>query len=192
MSRRTEERRVELLEKCFDCFCENGLEDTGMKKLSAACGISTGNFFATYFHNKDEIIIESTAYCMEKVEDDFMARVPQDIEGLEAFIREMPYITEQEHGKKYRFMYQVYCSPKYHRYGKEFFNGVTERYARYAAELAPKLGMPEEVVTPLIFIFVRACVHYAMFGNKEYLKPQVDLLLMMIQELKAKYAAVEG
>ncbi|MCD8045071.1 MAG: TetR/AcrR family transcriptional regulator [Clostridiales bacterium] len=183
-----EERTIALLEKCFDCFCENGLEDTGMKKLAAACDISGGNFFNTYFRTKDEIVIRATAHCMTKVEDDFMSRAPQSMDEVEQFIREMPYITEREHGKKYRFMYQVYCSPKYREQGEEFFDGATKRYAEYAAKLAPKLGMPQEVITPLIFIFVRACVHYAMFRNEDYLKPQIELILMMIGELKEKYS----
>ena len=47
--------------------------------------------------------------------------------------------------------------------GKQFFEGVNQRYAEYAKKLETQLGIPADVLTPLIFIFVRACVHYAMF-----------------------------
>ena len=62
-------RKCEMMEKCFECYAENGLTGTGIKALAAACGCTTGNLYS-YFNSVDELIIESTAYCMEKVEDE--------------------------------------------------------------------------------------------------------------------------
>ena len=80
--------------------------------LADACGVTNGNLLY-YFGSKDNIVIESTAHCMAKVEDDFMARAPTSFADIERFLREMPYVTAKLHGAKYRFMYQVYASPKY-------------------------------------------------------------------------------
>lgn len=68
-------RKREMMEKCFDCYAENGLTGTGIKALADACGCTKANLYS-YFKNLDELIIESTAYCMEKVEDDFMEMAP--------------------------------------------------------------------------------------------------------------------
>ena len=57
-------------------------------------------------------------------------------------MKEISYWTAEKHGEKYRFMYQVYTSPKYREYGKKFFKGVTERYTEYAKSLEPKIGIP--------------------------------------------------
>ena len=65
---------------------------------------------------------------------------------------------------------------EYIEHGKKFFEGVNARYTAYAKELEPKLGIPYTVITPLIFIFVRACVHYAMFEDEYYLKSQMEVL----------------
>ena len=73
-------RKREMMEKCFECYAENGLTGTGIKALAAACGCTTGNLYS-YFSSVDELIIESTAYCMEKVEDDFMEMAPNRPEG---------------------------------------------------------------------------------------------------------------
>ena len=35
--------------------------------------------------------------------------------------------------------------------------------------LEPKLGIPYEKLTPLIFILIRACVHYALFEDEFYM-----------------------
>ncbi len=184
--RQHNERKTEIMERCFECYAENGFTGTGIKALAAACGCTTGNLYA-YSKNLDELIIESTAHCMAKVEDDFMAKAPTDAKDVMRFIEEIPYWTAKKHGKKYRLMYQVYTHPKYIEYGKKFFKGVDKRYTEYAKLLEPKLGIPCDVLTPLIFILVRACVHYAMFEDEYYLKSQTEILKQTVGLFADKY-----
>ena len=183
---RHDKKKTEYMEKCFECYAENGLTGTGIKALANACGCTPANLYL-YFDNLDDLIIQSTAYCMSKVEEDFMKKAPSDPKDAMRFIEEIPYWTAREHGKKYRLMYQVYTHPKYIEYGKKFFVGVNERYTEYAKILEPKIGIPYTVITPLIFIFVRACVHYAMFENEEYLRAQMDVLKQGVNLFIDKY-----
>ncbi|MGN0515938.1 TetR/AcrR family transcriptional regulator [Eubacterium sp.] len=178
--------KVALMEKCFDGFTELGLHGTGIRSLAKHCGYNTSMIY-TYFENLDDLIIQSTEHCMSKVEDEFMAKAPTDAEDLWRFIDEIPYWTAKNHGKKYRLMYQVYTHPKYREYGKEFFKGVDERYTEYAKSLEPKLGIPHEKLTPLIFILIRACVHYALFEDEFYLKSQIAVLKETLELFVAKY-----
>lgn len=178
------ERRVEFLETCFDVFSENGLENTSLKMLADACGVTNGNLLY-YFGDKDGIITEATAYCMAKVEDDFMANAPKDFEDVERFLREMPYLTAKLHGAKYRFMYQVYASPKYRDYGKRFFKGVNLRYRKYAEQLSPKLGLPAELIQGITYILVRACVQYALFEDEDYLQLQINAIRAALKGIDA-------
>ena len=180
-------RKQELMEKCFECFAENGLCGVGIRALAQHCGCNVAVFY-NYFTDLDDLIVQSTEYCMSKVEDDFMAKAPTDIEGLWRFIDEIPYWTAEKHGKKYRLMYQVYTHPKYIEHGKKFFEGVNERYTEYAKQLEPKIGIPHTVITPLIFIFVRACVHYAMFEDEYYLKSQMEVLKQTVSLFIEKYS----
>lgn len=85
-------RKREMMEKCFECYAENGLTGTGIKALADACGCTKANLYS-YFKNLDELIIESTAYCMEKVEDDFMEMAPTDPKDVVRFVKEVPYWT---------------------------------------------------------------------------------------------------
>ena len=174
------------MEKCFECYAENGLAGTGIKALAKACNCTTGNLYC-YFNNLDGLIIESTAYCMTKVEDDFMRKAPVDPKDVMRFIDEIPYWTAKKHGKKYRLMYQIYTHPKYIEHGKKFFDGVNERYTAYAKLLEPKIGIPYTTITPMIFIFVRACVHYAMFEDEYYLKTQMEVLKQGVNLFTDKY-----
>ena len=177
---RNMERAKELLEICFNVFCENGLENTGMQKLADACKITKAGLIY-YFGSKDQLVVEATAYCMAEVEDDFMAKAPVNFEDIERFLREMPYLTAKLHGKKYRFMYQVYASPKYLTQGQEFFKGVNLRYHKYAELLSGKLQMPVDYIQGMIYIFVRACVHYALFEDEEYLNLQLNAIRTSLQ-----------
>lgn len=175
-----EQKKEELMVKCYECYAENGLIGTNIKTLAKACGVASGNIY-NYFSSLDELIIESTEYCMSKVENEFMAKAPKNVSEIEKFIDEIPYWTAKEHGTKYRLMYQIYTHPKYIKYGKKFFAGVNERYTEYAKLLEPKIGLPHTTIVAFIFIFVRACVHYALFEDEYYLKSQIRVLKKMIE-----------
>lgn len=177
-------KKVELMEKCYDCFAENGLQGTGIRALGKYCGCNPALLY-TYFDNLDDLIVQSTEHCMSKVEDDFMAIAPRDAGDIERFVDEVPYWTAEKHGKKYRLMYQVYTHPKYLEYGKRFFEGVNRRYSKYADALAGKLGIPADTLRPLIFVFVRATTHYALFEDEFYLKEQMRLLKQVVRTLAA-------
>lgn len=175
-----ESRKAELMEKCFECYAENGLSGVGIRTLGEYCGTNPANLY-TYFKDVDDLIIQSTEYCMTKVEDDFMEVAPKRLSDIERFIDEVPYWTAETHGKKYRLMYQVYTHPKYREHGKKFFEGVNRRYAEHANELSDKIGIPADILRAMIFTFIRASVHYSLFEDDLYLKEQLKLLKMCIK-----------
>ena len=80
-----EKKKKEIMEKCFECYCDNGLRNTGIKELGKYCGMTSANLYS-YFNNVDELIIQSTAYCMTKVEDDFMELSPKNPQDIMRFI----------------------------------------------------------------------------------------------------------
>ena len=83
-------------------------------------------------------------------------------------------------------LFDQYCET-YIEHGKKFFEGVNERYTEYAKLLEPKIGIPYTIITPLIFTFVRACVHYAMFEDEYYLKTQMEVLKQGVALFADKY-----
>lgn len=182
-----QQKKIEIMEKCYECYAEHGLSGVGIKTAAKYCGYSAANLY-TYFKDLDDLIVQSTEYCMSKVEDDFMARAPKDGADIIRFIDEIPYWTAQTHGKKYRLMYQIYTHPRYREYGQKFFSGVDKRYTEYARQLESKLGIPGEKLTPMIFILIRASVHYALFEDEFYLKSQLDVLKEALELFIEKYS----
>ena len=90
-------KEIEIMETCFDCYAENGFTSVGVKAIAKACGCSSGSLYQ-YFDNLDDLIVKSTEYCMSKVEDEFMAKAPTDVEDLWRFIDEIPYWTAKNTG----------------------------------------------------------------------------------------------
>lgn len=179
-------KQIEIMENSFACYAENGLSSVGIKAIAKACDCSVATLYL-YFDNLDDLIVKSTEHCMSKVEDEFMAKAPTDVEDLWRFMDEIPYWKAKKHGKKYRLMYQIYTHPKYREYGQKFFKGVDERYTEYAKSLEDKLGIPYEKLTPLIFILIRACVHYALFEDEFYMKSQIETLKETLELFAMKY-----
>ena len=89
ISQQHDMKRQEMMEKCFACYAENGLTGTGTQALAEACGCTKANLYV-YFKNLDELIIDSTAYCMSKVEDDFLTMAPTDPKMCCGFLRKFP------------------------------------------------------------------------------------------------------
>ena len=100
------EKRIAYLETCFNVFCENGLENTGLKMLADACGVSNANLLY-YFGDKDSIITEATAHCMAKVEDDFMEQAPKDMADIKRFFFRRDPVLD---GEKTRQEISLYVS----------------------------------------------------------------------------------
>lgn len=119
---------------CFECFSEKGLHGTGLSTVAKYAGVSKATLYI-YFTDLDDLITESTSYCMTKIEDKFISKAPKSIDEVNKFIDEIPYWTAKTHGKKYRLMYQIYTHPKYIEHGKEFFKGVSKRYYEYGKTL---------------------------------------------------------
>lgn len=180
-------KKEELMEKCFECYADYGLSSVGVRGLAKACCVSPSVLY-TYFDSVDDLIVQSTEYCMAKVEDDFMAKAPTCPEEALRYVQEIPYWTAREHGKKYRLMYQVYTHPKYMEQGRRFFEGVDRRYAEYAKILEPKLGIPQQDILGMTLILVRASVHYALFEDEVYLKFQISILLKSVRYFLEKGA----
>lgn len=175
-----------VMESCFNCFAENGLHGTGIAALSQYCHLSKTAFYI-YFHDVDDLITQCTAYVMSKVVMDFVNKVPTNPLEVRHFFEELPYRNRDEHGAKYRVMYQVYTHPKYIRAGKEFLESLNPYYEQYAARMESMMYIPREKLVSLFRIYMRICVNFAIFENEEELKQEMAVLEEGFMLLRAKY-----
>ena len=68
---------------------------------------------------------------------------------------------------------------------------MSVRYHQYAEMLSGKLGMPVDFIQGMIYIFVRACVHYAIFEDEEYLNLQLNAIRTSLKLFVNEYRTKE-
>ena len=52
---------IEIMEKCFDCYAENGLAAVGVKAIADACGCNVASLYQ-YFDNLDDLIVNAILF----------------------------------------------------------------------------------------------------------------------------------
>lgn len=169
------ERRTTFLETCFDTFCKSGLENTSLQMLAEACGVTNGALLY-YFGSKDNIIIESTAHCMAKVEDDFMAQAPTSFADIERFLREMPYLTAKLPRGKIPLYVSGICKSKVPGMRQGIFQRRKYKVSQLCRTAFRQTGMPADFIQGMTYLFVRACVHFALFEDEDYLQLQLNAI----------------
>lgn len=170
-----DQRREQIMKTCFNCYAENGLSVIGIKTVAEACGCTSGSLY-TYFENLDDLIIQSTAYCMGKIADDFMKQRPKNREDLPRFIETLPRWAARKYAPQLRLLHQIYTLPKYAQEGRKFFDDVNLRYGKYATSLSKKLDIPVGDLLPLVIMLVRVSVQFALFGDEYTLVIQLETL----------------
>ena len=189
-----QKKKIDIMEKCFEQFYETGLRDTGIKDLAKACGMTAPNFYS-YFDNLDQLIIESTEYCMIKIENELLEMAPKTKEDIQPFIDKILVPSRDFHSKEYRFMYQVFMSPAFLEHGKKFRARQFQRYRKYAEELEPTLGVPWDMTIVWILSLEQALIQYALFENSTmYVLQKISLEKMaqsMLSEKGPKHPAAK-
>lgn len=180
------ERKIEIMKKCFDCLSENGLAETSVRKLAKAAGISAGNIY-TYFDSVDDLIIETTNYCAQLIDDDFLKILPNNFENLKEELLNVDYSKLKRNSKKYRFVMNVYISPKYHDSCLKLFKRTDERYDNYTKSVESKIGLPHEVVQPLFFTYANACLYYTLFEDSEHFMKEIEFIAETTEMMREKY-----
>ena len=54
-------KQIDIMEKCFDCYAENGFASVGVKAIADACGCNVASLYQ-YFDNLDDLIVHATEY----------------------------------------------------------------------------------------------------------------------------------
>lgn len=177
-----EQKRRELLEKCFELFVQKGLENTSLNELAVYCKMHKVTFY-NYLNSKDEIVIDSAKQYMEKVDNMFFK------------IFETPYPTLKEalqHGfdiiaaekNKFKYIYQVVSSPKYGEKSRYELTNVYMRYMDYSKELAKIYNIDHEDFRPYFLLYIATIHDYCLWENTDMVKEKLDFIYSSVNDLK--------
>lgn len=174
-----QERKKELLVKCFELMAEKGLENTGMRDLCRACELSTNNSLYHYFGKKDTIVVEAVVAGLERIEKAFFESAVDETVDLSDFLHGMPALMEK-YQDGIALIYQVAVSPRYRDDIAPYIQLLPEHYDEYTLLLAKKLGCSADALKPLVYLLVAVNTKYMLFRDDVSHKVQISYIIDQI------------
>jgi len=181
-----EQKRQELLEKCFELFVQKGLENTSLNELAAYCNMHKVTFY-TYINSKDEIVIDSAKQYMEKVDQMFFKIFENPEKTLKETLK-LGFELIARDKNKFKYIYQVISSPKYGEQSRYELTKVYMKYMDYSKELARIYNVDHAEFRPYFLLYIATIHDYCLWENSEMVKEKLDCIYSKISELECKEA----
>ena len=91
----------------------------------------------------------------------------------------------EEHREALRFIYQLACSPVYGDIIRKRCDDLEPVYHEYAISISKALDLSVDITLPLVYLFVSAVMDYAIWGDREKTRDQLDYIYRRFVEGKA-------
>ena len=177
----------EFLEPSFNYLVKSGLENTSVRDLCKAMGVSSGSVYY-WFEDKDDVYIKAVKYGITRVADELFKVAFDKMQNPKLF-----FDTFLEEIDKYklelRLIFQVTTSPVYGDRMREKAEDFKLAYEKYIEKLAVMLGCEPELLTPVIYMLISILVDYVVWEDCEVSKLQLeDLYETMKRKLEGAYS----
>lgn len=166
--------KYEVLKTSFEYLVQNGLENTSVRDLCKAVGISSGSLYY-WFDGKDDIYISVAQYGLARVAEVLFDFAFGTIQNLEKFFEESLDAIDKVK-MELRFIYQVAASPVYGERMRLKADALHVSYSRYVSELSKKLGCTEEILRPVVFMYISVILDYVVWEDKSVSQMQLKYL----------------
>ncbi|MBQ4631584.1 MAG: TetR/AcrR family transcriptional regulator [Clostridia bacterium] len=167
------------LEPSFEYLVENGLENTSIRDLCKAMGVSSGSVYY-WFVSKDDVYISAVKYGLSKIVNELFTIAFERMGNLEYFFD--TFLDEvDKYKKEFRLVFQVTSSPVY---GERMRNKAEEfkfMYEKYISMLSEMLGCDTKFMTSVVYMIMALLVDYVMWEDLPTSKMQLDSLYKMMK-----------
>lgn len=170
----TRDIKDELMEKAFDFFAKNGLENTSLRDLCKGIGVSSGSMYY-WFDNKEDIIISTAKYALSHSVDDVFKVAFDGMTDFADFVDRV-FKAVEAYIPKMKFIYQVATSPKYGECLRQRANELYAGYEVYAKMLADMIGTGVDTMRPVVYMFMSILLHYIIWNDLDVAKMQAEAL----------------
>lgn len=183
-----EQKRKDIKEKlvstAFEYLVENGLENSSIRDLCKAIGISTGSLYY-WFDSKESIYIAAVKYGINMVSSELFKYAFDTIHSPRNFFK--GYITEiDKYKKEFRLILQVASSPVYGETVRKSSFAFKDVYDKYIRELAEIIGCTAMDLAPVIYSLISILTDYVIWEDKEVSVMQVDFLYESLDRIRKK------
>lgn len=173
--------KSELSARIFPYLVERGLENITIREVCRGTEIVQGTLYY-WFKDKTGIVCEAAQYGLKTVTDEIFEYVFASLNDLKGFFANcLDEISKYK--KELRFIYQLAASPVYgekiRKTGKDF-NFI---YDKYTHRLSQLLDCNEQLLKPLVYLFISAVLDYVIWDEKEKSQMQLDFIYSALPEI---------
>ena len=172
----------EFLEPSFQYLVENGLENTSVRDLCKAMGVSYGSLYY-WFDGKEDIYINVVKYGVEKVADKLFKVAFERMHDPKLFFD--TFLDEvDKYRKELRRVFQFATSPDYGKAVQKKSEEFKAVYEKYIIELSHLTNIKPEIMAPIIYLLISILVDYCVWEDREASDMQMKFLYNTILTLQ--------
>lgn len=177
-----EQKKQAMLEKCFELFVKQGLENTSLNELAVYCNAHKATMY-NYLESKDVIVVECAKMHMNKIDDLFFKAFVNPADTVSEMLERGLQIIVSEKNKL-RFVYQVISSPLYGEKAQKELSSIYMKYIDYSEIIAKIYNIDKKEFRPYFLLFVSTMHDYCMWGNEILVKEKLDFIFSEIDGLQ--------
>lgn len=177
-------RRKEVVNICLNTFVAKGLADTSSRDLSKALELQSGGLYY-YFDSKDAAVLVCADEAAVRLEDRLITPALEDLDDVDRMMSRLKERAD-EMAPTMKFFAQVCSSSKYREKMEPALSRLCKRYEHYAEIFADKLNCGVAEILPYVYVCITAVSNYMVFGEQDYIVPQLALVKNEINKLKNK------
>ena len=167
-----------VLQQCFECLTEKGIESITIKDFSTATGMAMSSIYY-WFEDKDEIVLDAVEWGLHKNIDEIFDYAFENIANLEKVCDGILGIA-QNRKKEFCLIFQIATSPQYGNHIREYAEKLDNIYKRYTDALSEKLNIQSDKLYPYINLCVSSFVDCVIWDDWDKLKLEFNCILKSI------------
>lgn len=173
--------KSELSERVFPYLVKHGLENITIREMCRRTGIVQGTLYY-WFSDKTSIVCEAAQYGLKTVTDEIFEYVFASLNDLRGFFSNC--LDEvSKYKKELRFIYQLAASPVYGNKIRETGMDFNLIYDKYTHRLSQMLDCDEQLLKPLVYLFISAVLDYVIWDEKEKSQMQLDFIYGILPKI---------
>lgn len=169
-----------VLEKCFLCMTEKGIEGISVKDFSEATGMSASSLYY-WFEDKDEIVMDAVEWGLDKHVNDIFDFAFKHIDDLDELGKGIIKIAKDKK-KEFRLIFQIATSPQYGDHVRELADKLENVYKKYTEVLSEKLTIPFENLYPYVNLVVSVFVDCVIWDDWKKLENELNCIIGLMRK----------
>lgn len=177
-----ENKKNEIMEKCFKCLVENGLEKTTTRILSSYTGLTSSSLYY-WFAGKDRLVLESTRYGLDQIIEEMFTVVYTYLSDLSSIFDKVIECARL-HRNELRFIFQVATSPLYGEELRELAITVPEAIDSFSIVLAERLNCNQEQLRRIVHLTISVILNDIVWEKSCESQIQYEVLYQMLIDMQ--------